>query len=219
MAEMTLPQYLIRNVRQFPDRPALREKEKGIWQQWTWAEYLDHVRAIALGLVSLGFERGDKLALLSDNRPELYAAMLAAQAAGGVPVPLYQGSIARELQYVVDHADARFIYAEDQEQVDKVLDLKEHLPPAFRHLLAYSLSTSRRPPRRRRSYTPFRPVVQLTDLSARFARHRLPFSNSGGGEAHPRGAAPVLRLGQPPSKARRNRLDTPVVRAVHGGEP
>ncbi|HEU4371145.1 MAG TPA: AMP-binding protein [Methylomirabilota bacterium] len=132
MVETTLPQYLLRNARTFPRRPALREKEKGIWQEWTWADYLAHVRAIALGLVSLGFQRGDKLALLSDNRPQLYAAMVAAQAVGGVPVPLYQDSIARELQYVIDHADARFVYAEDQEQVDKVLDLKANLPKVER---------------------------------------------------------------------------------------
>jgi long-chain acyl-CoA synthetase len=78
--------------------------------------------------VDLGFQRGDKLALLSDNRPEVYAAMVAAQAAGGVPVPVYQDSIAREIQFVIDHADARFVYAEDQEQVDKILDLKAQLP-------------------------------------------------------------------------------------------
>jgi long-chain acyl-CoA synthetase len=128
MAERTLPQFLLRNAREHPQAPALREKEKGIWQQWTWADYVAHVRAIALGLVSLGFQRGDKLALLSDNRPELYASMLAAQVAGGVPVPLYQDAIARELQYVIDHADARFVLAEDQEQVDKVLELKANLP-------------------------------------------------------------------------------------------
>src|SRR6266849_2143685 len=132
MAEMTLPQFLLKNAREHPGAPALREKEKGIWQEWTWAEYLAHVRAIALGLVSLGFERGDKVALLSDNRPELYAAILAVQAAGGVPVPLYQDSISRELLYVIDHADARFVYAEDQEQVDKVLDLKADLPKVER---------------------------------------------------------------------------------------
>jgi len=132
MAETTLPQYLLRNAREHPDAPALREKEKGIWQEWAWADYLAHVRAIALGLASLGFQRGDKIALLSDNRPQLYAAMVAAQAAGGVPVPLYQDAIARELEYVIDHADARFVYAEDQEQVDKVLDLKAKLPKVER---------------------------------------------------------------------------------------
>ena len=128
MAEATLPQFLVRNARQSPSAPALREKDRGIWQEWSWAEYLSRVRAIALGLARLGFQRGDKIALLSDNRPELYATMLAAQAAGGVPVPLYQDSIARELNFVIDHADAKFVYAEDQEQVDKVLELRESLP-------------------------------------------------------------------------------------------
>ncbi len=132
MAEMTLPQYLLENARLHAGAPALREKEKGIWQEWSWAEYLAHTRAISLGLVSLGLQQGDKVALLSDNRPELYATMLAVEAAGGVPVPLYQDSIARELQYVIDHADARFVYAEDQEQVDKVLDLKANLPKVER---------------------------------------------------------------------------------------
>ncbi len=128
MPERTLPQYLVNNAREFPREPALREKDRGIWQQWTWADYLEHVRAIALGLVGLGFQRGDKIAFLSDNRPQLYAAMVAAQAVGGIPVPLYQDSIAREVQYVIDHADATVVYAEDQEQVDKVLDLKDKLP-------------------------------------------------------------------------------------------
>lgn len=132
MAETTLPLFLLRNAREHPHAPALREKDRGIWQQWTWAEYLDHVRAIALGLIRFGFQRGDKLALLSDNRPQLYATMVAVQAAGGVPVPLYQDAIARELQYVVDHADAKFVYAEDQEQVDKILELKASLPKVER---------------------------------------------------------------------------------------
>ena len=132
MAMMTLPQLLLRNAREHPRRPALREKDRGIWQEWTWSEYLAHVRAMALGLVSLGFGRDDKLVLLSDNRPQVYAAMLAAQAVGGVPVPVYQDSIAREIQYVTDHADAKIVFAEDQEQVDKVLDLKSSLPKVQR---------------------------------------------------------------------------------------
>src|SRR5260370_6834559 len=136
MAELPLAQYVLRNAREFPRRPAVREKEKGIWQEWTWADYLAHVRAITLGLVDLGFQRGDKLALLSDNRPEVYAAMVAAQAAGGVPVPVYQDSIAREIQFVIDHADARFVYAEDQEQGDKILDPKAQLPKADQAIYA-----------------------------------------------------------------------------------
>jgi long-chain acyl-CoA synthetase len=124
----TLPQFLARNAREFPGAPAMREKDRGIWQQWSWAQYRDRVRDLALGLTTLGFERGDKLAALSDNRAQLYAAMLAAQAAGGIAVPLYQDSIARELKFVIDHADARFALAEDQEQVDKLLELKASLP-------------------------------------------------------------------------------------------
>src|SRR5215831_17166476 len=132
MAMMTLPQLLLRNAREHPARPALREKDKGIWQEWSWSEYLAHVRAISLGLVSLGFGRDDKMVLLSANRPQVYAAMLAAQTVGGVPVPVYQDSIAREIQYVTDHADAKIVFAEDQEQVDKVLDLKPNLPKVQR---------------------------------------------------------------------------------------
>ena len=128
MPEMTLPQFLLKNAREHPSASALREKEKGIWQEWSWADYLGHVRAFALGLVSLGFGRDDKLAILSDNRPQVYAAMVAAQVVGGIPVPVFQDAIAREIQYVVDHADATIVFAEDQEQVDKILELKGSLP-------------------------------------------------------------------------------------------
>lgn len=126
--ERTLPQFLLRNASQRPQDVAIREKEKGIWQQWTWRQYLDEVRDLALGLVALGFEAGDKLAILSDNRPQVYWAMVAAQAIRGTPVPLYQDSIGRELEYVIDHADATMVLAEDQEQVDKVLEIKDRLP-------------------------------------------------------------------------------------------
>jgi len=132
MPEMTLPQFLLKNAREHPAAPALREKEKGIWQEWSWADYLGHVRAFALGLVSLGFGRDDKLAILSDNRPQVYAAMVAAQVLGGIPVPVFQDAIAREIQYVIDHADATIVFAEDQEQVDKILELKGSLPKVAR---------------------------------------------------------------------------------------
>ena len=132
MAETTLPHYLLRNAREFPHQVAMREKEKGIWQQWTWQQYLDEVRDLALGLSALGFRRGDKLAILSDNRPQVYWAMVASQALGGMPVPLYQDSISRQLAYVVDHSDAAMVLAEDQEQVDKLLELKDGLPKVRR---------------------------------------------------------------------------------------
>jgi long-chain acyl-CoA synthetase len=126
---MTLPSLLLRNAQRFGQRKAaLREKDRGIWQTYSWAESLNQVKAFALGLAALGFQRGDKLALIGDNRPQLYWALTAAQCLGGIPVPLYQDAIAKEIQYVLDHSDACMVVAEDQEQVDKLLELKQGLP-------------------------------------------------------------------------------------------
>jgi long-chain acyl-CoA synthetase len=125
---LTLPRYLLRNAQQHADRPAIREKDRGIWQTYTWRQYHDHVREIALGLAALGFARGDKLSVIGDNRPRLYWAQVAAMCLGGVSVPVYQDAIAKELAYVLDHAEVAVIVAEDQEQVDKILALKDQLP-------------------------------------------------------------------------------------------
>jgi len=124
----TLPRLLLCNAREFADRPAIREKDRGIWQSWTWRQYHDQVRDFALGLAALGFRRGDRLSIIGDNRPRLYAAQLAAQALGGVSVAVYQDSIAKELAYVWNHAEVSMIVAEDQEQVDKILALRAELP-------------------------------------------------------------------------------------------
>jgi long-chain acyl-CoA synthetase len=124
----TLPRLLQRNARELGDRPAIREKDRGIWQSWTWRAYHDQVRDLALGLAALGFHRGDRLSVIGDNRPRLYWAQLAALALGGVPVPVYQDSIAKELAYVWNHAEVSVIVAEDQEQVDKILALRDELP-------------------------------------------------------------------------------------------
>ncbi|MCE2491144.1 MAG: AMP-binding protein [Alphaproteobacteria bacterium] len=124
----TFPKVLLDLVGKRPDGVAIREKDYGIWQSWIWREVAEEVRALACGLASFGLERGDKVAIVGDNRPRLYWAMLATQALGGVPVPLYQDSIADEMQYVVEHAEARFAILEDQEQVDKVLSVKERCP-------------------------------------------------------------------------------------------
>mgnify|MGYP003694055933 CR=1 FL=1 len=125
---MTLPRLLQRNARDFGNRPAIREKDRGIWQTWTWREYHDQVHDLALGLAALGFRRGDRLSVIGDNRPRLYWAQVAALCLGGVPVPVYQDSIAKELAFVWNHAEISVIVAEDQEQVDKVLSLREELP-------------------------------------------------------------------------------------------
>src|SRR5262245_22556427 len=125
---MTLPRLLQKNARELGHRPAVREKDRGIWQTWTWREYHDQVRDLALGLAALGFKRGDRLSVIGDNRPRLYWAQMAAQCLGGVPVPVYQDSIAKELAYVWNHAEVSVIVAEDQEQVDKVQALRAELP-------------------------------------------------------------------------------------------
>ena len=124
----TFPKLVIRNAERFGHRVAIREKDYGIWQAYTWRDYVDQARLIALGLASLGFARGDKIAIIGDNRPQLYWTVMAAQALGGVPVPIYQDAIEREVQYVIDHDEARFALVEDQEQVDKLLHIKGQSP-------------------------------------------------------------------------------------------
>jgi long-chain acyl-CoA synthetase len=124
----TFPKLVRANAQTHAHRTAIREKDLGIWQSFTWRVYWEQSRLIALGLASLGFARGDKTAIVGDNRPELYWAVCATQALGGVPVPLYQDSIEKELAYIVDHAEARFAVVEDQEQVDKLLHLRARCP-------------------------------------------------------------------------------------------
>ena len=127
-ATSTLPKLLERNATEDPKGAGIREKARGVWQTYSWSDYRGQVHDFALGLASLGFKRGDKLSVVGDNRPQLYFAQLAAQALGGVSVPVYQDSIASELVYVLNHAETSVIVAEDQEQVDKALSLKDKLP-------------------------------------------------------------------------------------------
>jgi long-chain acyl-CoA synthetase len=124
----TFPKLLLANAARYRNAPATREKEFGIWQSWTWHELSEDVQDLACGLAELGFQRGDKLAIIGDNRPRLYGAMCATQALGGVPVPMYQDAAAAELAFVVEHAEVRFAICEDQEQVDKLLEIKESCP-------------------------------------------------------------------------------------------
>jgi long-chain acyl-CoA synthetase len=125
----SLPALLVRNAERFGDRRvALREKEFGIWQSVTWQQYLEHVRDFSLGLISLGLRPGEALGIIGDNRPEWVYAELAAQAAGAIPFGIFQDSILSEVAYIIDHSEAAMLVAEDQEQVDKILDLTEKLP-------------------------------------------------------------------------------------------
>lgn len=130
----TFPRLLLAHAQSKPGHPAYREKDLGIWQTTTWAQVAQEVRALACGLAALGFERGMNLAVIGDNRPRLYWAMTAAQALGGVPIPLYQDAVAAEMLHVLADAEIAFAIAEDQEQVDKLLELQPQLAAQARAL-------------------------------------------------------------------------------------
>jgi long-chain acyl-CoA synthetase len=124
----TFPKLLLQHAYLRAGHPALREKDLGIWQTWTWSQAADEVKKLAAGLHVQGFRRGQHLAIVGENRPRLYFAMMAAQCLGGVPVPLYQDAIAAEMVYVFDNAEIAYAIVEDQEQVDKMLEVREQHP-------------------------------------------------------------------------------------------
>ena len=124
----TFPKLLAQQARTRGAAPAYREKEFGIWQTYDWQTVANEVQRLAAGLADLGFTRSDRLIVVGDNRPRLYWAMCAGQSLGGVPVPVYQDSVTEELAYVVGHAGARFAIAENQEQVDKLLEIQKTVP-------------------------------------------------------------------------------------------
>jgi long-chain acyl-CoA synthetase len=124
----TFPKLLVRNAHIYGVRPAMRHKDLGIWQTWTWSQVLDVERAYAVGLHRLGVKRGETIAIVGGNRPKLYWSVMAAQMLGAIPVPVYADAVADELAYVLAHADVRFAAVEDQEQVDKILSVMKRLP-------------------------------------------------------------------------------------------
>lgn len=126
--EDTFPKLLLRNARIRGDRPAIREKDLGIWQTWTWSDVLDEVRLFAIGFMELGFKRGDSVAIVGTNRPRLYWGITAVQSLGGVPVPVYADAVADEMSYVLSHAEVKYAVVEDQEQVDKILSVGDSIP-------------------------------------------------------------------------------------------
>ncbi|KEP70454.1 long-chain fatty acid--CoA ligase [Thioclava dalianensis] len=125
----SIPALLARNAARYSALPAYREKEFGIWQSWTWAQSAQEIRALALGMLNLGVERGDHVAIIGRNRPAHYWAIVASQMCGAVPVALYQDAAAEEMAYVMEHCGARFVVAGDQEQVDKVLEIEDQIQP------------------------------------------------------------------------------------------
>jgi len=124
----TFPKLLLQHACIRPERVAIREKDLGIWQSWAWREAADEVRFLACGLAARGFKRGMNLAIVGDNRPRLYWSFAAAQCLGGVPVPIYQDSIAQEMLFVLENAEIEYAVVEDQEQVDKLIELLPQCP-------------------------------------------------------------------------------------------
>ena len=126
--QTTFPRLMLDHAKARPGAPALREKQYGIWQTTSWRALAEEVRNLACGLAEAGLQRGQHIIVVGDNRPRLYACMLAAQALGAIPVPLYQDAVAAEMVFPINNAEVAFAVVEDQEQVDKMLDLREQCP-------------------------------------------------------------------------------------------
>ena len=126
--QTTFPRLLQKHASERPHAPAMREKEYGIWQALAWADLLTMVQQLAAGLHQAGLRRGEHMVVVGANRPRLYATMLAVQSIGAIPVPLYQDAAAAECVYPITNAEVRFAFAEDQEQVDKLLEVRESCP-------------------------------------------------------------------------------------------
>lgn len=124
----TLPKFLRYNYMKHPGKFALREKDRGIWKRYTWKDYYENVKYFCLGLKNMGLKRGDKIAILGENKPEWYYAELAVQAAGGTAIGIFTDCIPSEIKFYVEHSDSVFVIAHDQEQVDKMLQIKDELP-------------------------------------------------------------------------------------------
>lgn len=127
--EDTLAKLLKRNYEKYGDtKVAMRVKERGIWKEHTWRDYYEQVKYFSLGLISLGFEHGDRISIIGENKPQWFWAQMAAQAVGGIAVGIYTDCGPQEVKYFVTHSDSKFVIAHDQEQVDKVLQIKDELP-------------------------------------------------------------------------------------------
>ncbi len=132
--QTTFPRLMLDHAKQRPQAAALREKVYGIWQTTTWAALAQEVRALACGLAAAGMKRDDHAVVVGENRPRLYATMLAIQSLGAVPVPLYQDAAVTEYVFPINNADVKFAIVEDQEQVDKMLELRGESCPQISHI-------------------------------------------------------------------------------------
>ncbi len=131
---VSIPALLQRNATQYANKDAYREKEFGIWQSWTWADTEKEIEALALGMINLGVAEGDFVAVIGRNRPYFYWSMVAAQSVGAIPVPVYNDSAADEMEYILGHCGAKYAIVEDQEQVDKIIDIQDKLHQ-FEHMI------------------------------------------------------------------------------------
>ncbi len=129
----TFPKLLVHHAQVRGERPAIREKDLGIWQTWTWKQFADEARFLACGLAEQGLKRGDHIALVGANRPRIYAGIAAAQCLGAIPVPLYQDAAAAELAFPIRNAEVSHALAEDQEQVDKLVEILPECP-SLKHI-------------------------------------------------------------------------------------
>ncbi len=130
----TFPRLMLEHAKQRPHAPALREKEYGIWQTLSWSKLAEMVRALACGLAEAGLARGEHVVVIGSNRPRLNASMLAVQSLGGVPVPLYQDSAGTEFAFPINNAEVRLAIVEDQEQVDKLVELRAERCPGLERI-------------------------------------------------------------------------------------
>jgi long-chain acyl-CoA synthetase len=127
--ELTIPKLFFKQARRYgKNKVAMREKEFGIWRPISWGDYFENVKYIALGLISLGLEPGDKVSMIGDNRPEGLWAEIAALCVGGVGVWLFQDSLMEEVKYIIDHSDTKYIFGEGQEEVDKSISIFDECP-------------------------------------------------------------------------------------------
>ena len=126
MQDLTFPKLLRQNAATFGEKVAMREKDKGIWLPKTWREIYLEVQELALGLIALGFQKGNMACFIGDNRPEYWIGELALQSIGGIPVGIFQDSLEEEIEYVLNYAEIKFAIVEDQEQVDKLLSIKDN---------------------------------------------------------------------------------------------
>jgi len=182
----TFPKLLLGHARVRANKVSIREKGLGIWQSWNWKEVADEVRWLACGLAARGFERGANLAIIGDNRPRLYWSFAAAQSVGLVPVPLYQDSVTEEMFYVLDNAEIEVAIVEDQEQVDKLLELLPRCPRL--KLIIYD------DPRGMRHYSQpeLLPYSELRDIGREYDEAHTQFYPSAVAEGKPDDVSVIL---------------------------